>query len=227
LSANIPAGKTTALIGPSGCGKSTLLHLIAGLENATSGSIEVLDDTPNSARLKGWLGFAFQDSCLLPWLTVEENINIPLQIQQSSDSANLVDSALNFVDLESVRKAYPHQLSHGMAERIGLARAIVNGPKVLLLDEPFRSLDQITRRTLNSKLRDIILRQGKESTTLLVTHSIEEAIFLADLIIVLSSKPSKVLRYIEIPKIDIGNTDHVFDAPELRSIREEVIDLLI
>ena len=192
---NIKPGSFTSLIGPSGCGKSTLLRIIGGLEKASSGNI-YLDgekvNKPGSDR-----GFAFQGSNLFPWLTVEKNIAFGLKARHIYKSKKeSVAEYVKLVGLEGFEKAYPHQLSGGMQQRASLARALVGHPTVLLLDEPLGALDAFTRMTL----QDEILRIWKQNnmTMIMVTHDVDEAIYMSDQVVVMSSRPSKVEEVIDI-----------------------------
>ena len=195
----IPAGSFVSLIGPSGCGKTTLLRCIAGLETPTSGEVNVDGEKitkPGSDR-----GFAFQQANLFPWLTIRDNIAFGLRArhiykQQKED----VDKFIKLVGLEGFEKSYPHQLSGGMNQRASLARALVGHPKILLLDEPLGALDAFTRMTM----QDEILRLWKEhnTTMVMVTHDVDEAVYLSDYVVVMSPRPAKVE---EIIKIDLSH----------------------
>jgi ABC-type nitrate/sulfonate/bicarbonate transport system ATPase subunit len=191
----VPAGDMVALIGPSGCGKSTLLRLIAGLDTPTSGELRVGSESiigPSAEH-----GLMFQDPNLFPWLTVRRNIQAGLVargvLRQHRDE---VDEFMRLVGLEMFADVYPHQLSGGMAQRAALARALVNHPRVLLLDEPLGALDQFTRM----RMQDEVLRlwQARGTTMLLVTHDIDEAIYMSDRIALLTPRPGRIERMIEV-----------------------------
>ena len=195
FSLDIKPGSFISLIGPSGCGKSTLLRIIGGLDKATSGEI-YLDDKlikkPGSDR-----GFAFQGSNLFPWLNVERNIAFGLKARHIyKDKKKDVSEYVKLVGLEGFEKSYPHQLSGGMQQRASLARALVGHPAVLLLDEPLGALDAFTRMNL----QDEILNIWKEHnmTMIMVTHDVDEAIYMSDQVVVMSARPSKVEAVIDI-----------------------------
>jgi ABC-type nitrate/sulfonate/bicarbonate transport system ATPase subunit len=191
ISLDIAAGEFLSLLGPSGCGKSTLLRLIAGLEQPTSGEILMggaLVREPGPSRI-----LAFQDATLFPWATVWNNVATGLAARNELKGREKeIDAALDLVRLGSFAGAYPHQLSGGMAQRAALARALVNQPDILLLDEPFGKLDALTRMTLQEELLAIWKR--RRFTGVLVTHDVEEALMLSDRIIVLSDRPARVIR---------------------------------
>lgn len=226
LSFEIQKQEIISILGSSGCGKSTLLRLIAGLEVIDSGIISIFGQTPEKARTKGLVGFAFQDPSLLPWRTVIENVSLPFDINPNSKSDDLINKSLELVELDNKTDLYPKQLSGGMSERVGLARAIVSEPKLLLLDEPFRSLDEITRRNLNVKLRGILHSKDNLSTTIFVTHSIVEALYLSNRVIVLSGQPASIIKIWDIPKIILNNAEEVYNNMQLMNIREEILDAI-
>lgn len=185
----IDEGDFVAIIGPSGCGKTTLLNIIGALESSTKGTISFDDASPE-------FGFVFQTPALLDWRTVEENICLPLEIKEKNKK---VTELLHLVGLTNFSEYYPEQLSGGMQQKTAIARALVFDPDVLLMDEPFSSLDEFTREQLTLDLQKIWMRTKK--TVLFVTHNVEEAVFLADKVIVLSDIPARIKRVIEI---DIG-----------------------
>ena len=196
VSLNIAARELVSLVGPSGCGKSTLLRLVAGLDAPTSGELLVAGEPitgPSAER-----GLVFQDPNLFPWLTVRRNIESGLVARGVlRDRRHDVDEFMQLVGLGSFARAYPHQLSGGMAQRVALARALVNDPKVLLLDEPLGALDAFTRM----RMQDEVLRlwQARGTTMLLVTHDIDEAIYMSDRIVVMTPRPGRIERVIEVP----------------------------
>ncbi len=180
-------GEFVSLVGKSGCGKSTLLRIIGGLENPSNGNIEIQKTNPR-------FGFVFQKPGLLKWRTVEENIKLPQEILGNSEKH--VKKFVELVGLQNFEKFFPHQISGGMQQRTAIARALSFQPDLLLMDEPFASLDELSRETLAIELQNIWLK--KKRTILFVTHHLEEAVFLSDKIIVLSEIPSMVKKIIKI-----------------------------
>jgi ABC-type nitrate/sulfonate/bicarbonate transport system ATPase subunit len=189
------AGELVSLVGPSGCGKSTLLRLIAGLDLPDSG--ELLVGTEQIVRPSAERGLVFQDPNLFPWLTVRRNIEAGLVARRVlQEKRHEVDEFMRLVGLEAFANAYPHHLSGGMAQRVALARALINHPKVLLLDEPLGALDAFTRM----RMQDEVLRlwQMPRTTMLLVTHDIDEAIYMSDRIVIMTQRPGRIERIIPV-----------------------------
>jgi NitT/TauT family transport system ATP-binding protein len=192
-----PPGLFVGLVGPSGCGKSTLLKLISGLESPTTG--EVLLDGSRIDGPRTEVGLMFQTAELFPWRTVEANIALPLEIRKIDKSrwSGPLDTVLRLVRLEEFRHHYPHQLSGGMQQRVALCRLLVSDPSLMLLDEPFASLDEFTRERLNNELARITEHEHK--TTVFVTHNITEAAFLSDRVAVMGVNPGSILEVVDVP----------------------------
>ena len=219
ISISLDVGELVSLVGPSGCGKSTLLRLIAGLDVPDSGELMIGAEPitgPNAER-----GLVFQDPNLFPWLSVRRNIEVGLLARgQLREKRGDVEEFMRLVGLEAFADAYPHHLSGGMAQRVALARALINHPKILLLDEPLGALDAFTRM----RMQDEVLRlwQSRRTTMLLVTHDIDEAIYMSDRIIIMTQRPGTIDQIIQVP----------LDRPRDRSssdflrLRGQILELL-
>ncbi|SPL70956.1 ABC transporter ATP-binding protein [Acinetobacter stercoris] len=197
INLDIQQGEFISIVGSSGCGKSTLLRLIAGLDQDYQGEI-LLNKTPiREPDLKR--GLIFQEHRLLPWLNITENIGLALEETAftQNEKQSLIQEHINIVGLQGFEKSYPHQLSGGMAQRVAIARGLVNKPDILLLDEPFGALDAMTRGHLQVELQRIW--QHEKITMILVTHDIEEAVYLGDRVIIMSARPGKIKNIIDIP----------------------------
>ena len=193
---SVQRGDFVSLIGPSGCGKTTLLKLVAGLIKPTSGTIEFFN--PDAAST-GRLAYVFQDSTLLPWLTVRDNVGLPLRIAGESRAARntAVEGTLALVGLSHAAHQYPRELSGGMKMRVSIARALTLDPQLLLLDEPFGALDEMSRDRLNEEL--LRLREQSRWTAMFVTHSVAEAVFLSSRVAVMAATPGRISTIIPIP----------------------------
>lgn len=215
LDLRLEGSRTTALIGPSGCGKSTLLRLVAGLEEPTAGTVRIGGLTPADQARRGAISVAFQDPSLLPWLTVRRNIALARKLARKPADPALVDDLIGLVGLSGFEDTRPAALSGGMRQRAAMARALATRPEVLLLDEPFGAVDELTRRQLARDLPPLWQPQG--TTTLLVTHSVEEAVLLSDRIVVLSPRPARVVADIEVP-LAHPRSPRLTEAPQFRRI---------
>jgi NitT/TauT family transport system ATP-binding protein len=215
----IDKGEFVSLIGPSGCGKSTLLKLISGLTNPGSGSILVDGQTPVQARKT--VSYIFQDATLLPWRTVSRNVGLGLELEHVSRETRKqkVESLIDLVGLSHVARAYPRQLSGGMKMRVSVARALATTPRLLLMDEPFGALDEMTRDRLNEEL--LRLRAEQNWTAVFVTHSFAEAVFLSTRIIVLAPSPGRIAQEITIP-LPFPRTSATRECPQFESLVTEV-----
>jgi NitT/TauT family transport system ATP-binding protein len=199
ISFSVEAGGFLCVLGPSGCGKSTLLRVVADLIDPSSGTLSVFGRTPRQARINRELGFVFQDAALLPWRSALENVELPLEVggrRSLQKGAPTPRELLRLVGLEGWETSFPHELSGGMRQRVAIARALLGGPRLLLMDEPFGALDEITRDRLNEELRRIWLETG--TTILFVTHSVYEAIYLGETVLVLAANPGRVRAAVEI-----------------------------
>jgi NitT/TauT family transport system ATP-binding protein len=191
-------GEFVSVIGPSGCGKSTLLRIVGGLQEPTAGHVRIDGLAPGAAQSAKEIGVVFQDPSLLPWRSVGANVRLPLQVNRGrpgEDAAALID----LVGLRRFEGYYPHQLSGGMQQRAALARALVTAPALLLMDEPFGALDEITRAAMRFELLRIWgAASARPKTVIFVTHSIPEAVLLSDRVVVMSGQPGRVLGVVRV-----------------------------
>jgi NitT/TauT family transport system ATP-binding protein len=227
LSLNVAAGEFVSLLGPSGCGKSTALYIVAGLEHATAGTIEL-----NGATVSGpgpERGMVFQHYTLFPWLTVRENIRFSLNLSRNRDyteGENLLnrcfrsDHLLELLGLAPFAQSHPRELSGGMKQRVAIARALVNQPKLLLMDEPFGALDAQTREELQELM--ILLHHHERTTTLFVTHDIEESIFLSTRIVVFSQRPGTIIADVPVPFTHEERTPELKFDPRFVALKSEL-----
>ncbi len=215
-------GEFVALVGPSGCGKSTLLRVVAGLIAPTSGRLTVAGQTPRIARRQSTrMSFVFQDATLLPWRSVALNAALPLEIaaQPAALCRERARQAIELVGLSEFAHRYPGQLSGGMRMRVSLARALATEPELLLLDEPFGALDDLTRHKLNEEL--LALWQQHRWTALFVTHNIGEAVFLSQRVLVMSARPGRIVADIPI-ELPLPRTDELRATGEFARLTGEV-----
>ena len=196
---DIDEGEFVSIIGPSGCGKTTLLRIVGGLLTPTRGTVRIEGSSPHKARRQRAFGAVFQDAALLPWRTAAENVGLSIEllgIRDGEDKSREVNDLLEIVRLDGFQDSYPYQLSGGMKQRVALARALAARPRILLMDEPFGSLDEITRTDMGYELLRIWER--RPTTVLFVTHSIAEAVMLSDRVVVLSGRPGQVIDVVHI-----------------------------
>jgi NitT/TauT family transport system ATP-binding protein len=206
-------GEFVSLIGPSGCGKSTLLRLIADLDQASSGELAIFGKTPKRARVDQEYGIVFQSAGLLPWRTVGANIALPLELHGADRSARAerVAELTELVGLTEFVDRYPDQLSGGMQQRVAIARALAEKPRLLLMDEPFGALDEMTREYLQTELTRIAAETG--AAVVFVTHSIPEAVFLSDRVVVMSPRPGRITDVIKT-ELGVERNEALRELPE-------------
>ena len=195
---DVAPGEFVSLIGPSGCGKSTLLRLVADLDQPTSGTLEVFGKSARQARLDQDYGIAFQQAGLLPWRTVARNIELPLALHKvgKAERQARVEELIALIGLTEFAGSYPDQLSGGMQQRVAIARALAERPRLLLMDEPFGALDEMTRERMQNELARICGETG--AAVVFVTHSIPEAVFLSDRVVVMSPRPGRIVDVVPV-----------------------------
>ncbi|ALJ21552.1 ABC transporter ATP-binding protein [Microbacterium sp. No. 7] len=210
---DVAAGEFVSLIGPSGCGKSTLMRLVADLDQPTAGVIEVFGKTAHRARLDHDYGIAFQQAGLLPWRTVLENIVLPLELHGMPKAARAARAAelAALVGLADFGVRYPDELSGGMQQRVAIARSLATSPRLLLMDEPFGALDEMTRERMQTELARITAETG--AAVVFVTHSIPEAVYLSDRVVVMSPRPGRITDVLDVPFGD-ARDDGLRESPE-------------
>ena len=225
----VAAGEIVSLIGPSGCGKSTLLRLVADLDHPTSGTLEIFGRTAADARANQDYGIVFQSAGLLPWRTVRGNVELPLELHgtgRAQRRARALD-LLELVGLADFVDSYPHQLSGGMQQRVAIARALAEEPSLLLMDEPFGALDEMTRERMQSELLSICAQT--RAAVVFVTHSIPEAVYLSDRVVVMSPRPGRITGIVPVAlggageRIDGLREDTAFFAA-VTQVREALHD---
>lgn len=226
ISVSIQQSQVVALVGASGCGKSTLLRIVAGLVPPSAGLVQIDSRSPVAYQQSGKTGFVFQNPTLFPWWTLLQNVLLPTKIQaglSKEEQQNRAASLIEMLGLSGFENAYPRQLSGGMLQRAAIARALMLQPQLLLLDEPFSALDELTRETLWVDFNQIWRKQNL--TVLLVTHSITEAVFFADRVVVLSPRPGKVQMNLEI-SLPAARQISMIDSPAFtghcQQIREQI-----
>ncbi len=225
VSLDVQRGEFVSLIGPSGCGKTTLLRLVADLAEPTSGTIRVNGGTPRQARTDRSYGYVFQSPALYPWRTALANVMLPLEIigLPPAERRERAAKALEAVGLAQAAARYPWQLSGGMQQRVSIARALSLRPELLLMDEPFGALDEITRDKLNLHLTDLWRERGL--TVIFVTHSIPEAVFLSTRVVAMSANPGRISRVIECP-FPRQRTLDLRETPQFLAVSQQVRDAL-
>jgi len=228
ISLTVRQGEFLAIVGPSGCGKTTLINMIAGFVKPLSGTIKVRGvevDGPGSDR-----AMVFQDYALLPWRTVERNVEFAVENRRGripkQDRERRIADALSLVGLAGFERSFPHELSGGMRQRVGIARALVGEPEILLMDEPFGAVDAMTREAMQAELEKIIAKTGQ--TVLFITHSIDEAITLGDRIVVISNRPGTIQEIIDVnlPRPRFDERNDVRRSARFGEIRAHLWDLL-
>jgi NitT/TauT family transport system ATP-binding protein len=224
VSLRVPTGQFLSIIGPSGCGKSTLLRIIGGLLRPSTGAALIADETPAVAQKRRDIGFVFQDPALLPWRTVQANVRLPLEIG-SRGSSGFANELLDLTGLSDFAGYYPHQLSGGMQQRVALARALAVDPALLLMDEPFGALDEITRSTMRYELLRIWNSTERRRTVLFVTHSIAEALVLSDRVVVMSGRPGRIAADLDV-ELERPRTQEIERSPAFLDYADHIRSLL-
>jgi NitT/TauT family transport system ATP-binding protein len=225
VSLSVRPGEFVSLLGPSGCGKSTLLRVIAGLTPPTVGEVRIAGARPADAQREKRVGMVFQQAALMPWRTVVSNVSLPLEVNRrgTSRSKHAISDLLTLVGLAEFGAAYPHQLSGGMQQRVAIARALIFDPDILLMDEPFGALDEITRDQMRYEL--LRIWSAARKTVVFVTHSIAEAIILSDRIAVMSARPGKVREILDV-NLPRPRDERLEMSPEFLALAEHLKHLL-
>lgn len=215
---DVAPGEFVSLVGPSGCGKSTLLRMISGLDAPSSGQLYLDGQEIQGPHYER--GLMFQDPTLFPWLTVQRNIAVSLEARKLHKGQEEVREMIKLVGLEGFEQAFPFQLSGGMAQRAAMARALVNHPRVLLLDEPLGALDAFTRMQMQDEL--LRIWQERSTTMLFVTHDIDEAVYLSDRIVVMASRPGRIKEIVRVPMGRPRARNH----PDFFRLRTKILEIL-
>jgi NitT/TauT family transport system ATP-binding protein len=224
FSVDVKDGEFTVIVGPSGCGKTTFMNVVAGEVEATRGELRLYDkpvDGPGSDR-----SVVFQEYALLPWRTVWDNVKFGLEIQggHEADYNDRVQHFIDLVGLTGFERSYPHELSGGMCQRVGLARALATEPKILLMDEPFAAIDAMSRELMQGELERILEQTGQ--TVIFITHSIDEAITVGDKIVVMTAVPGRLKEVIQVDLPRPRREEHIKLMPQYSEMREHIWDLL-
>ena len=221
LNLEVAQGEFLTLLGPSGCGKSTFLRVVADLLPPSRGAIQVLSDSPQAARTRRDIGFVFQDAALQPWRSALQNVELPLQVGGGArrKGRRTPMELLELVGLKDRAHAWPHELSGGQRQRVSIARALASDPKILLMDEPFGALDEITRDRLNEEIRSVWKETGV--TILFVTHSLHEAAFLGQRVLMLAANPGRVREIVPVDLPEDRSLD-IRDTPEFTQLTSQL-----
>lgn len=225
ISLDINDGEFVSIVGPSGCGKTTLLRIIHGLVSADRGEVRINGEVitkPSPA-----CGFVFQNFGLFPWRSVIDNVAFGLEVQKVSreERRQRAHEFINLVGLEGFEANYPHQLSGGMQQRVGLARTLAIDPQILLMDEPFGALDALTKRVMQLELLRILQTQSKINTIVFVTHDLEEALLLSDRVVIMTRRPGRCKEIVDVP-FPHPREESVMDTPEFIALRRHLWDTL-
>lgn len=227
VSFDIPARSFTTIVGPSGCGKTTLLKVLSGVLQPSSGNVRFDNAVINRQRTVGQVGYVFQRPLLLPWRTVLDNVTLTMEVARKEiNKAERIAEARHWLEITGLKgfeNRYPHELSGGMQQRVSISRALAFRPQVLLMDEPFAALDEITRETLQEEL--LSLWSKVETTIIFITHSIPEAVLLSEQILIMSARPGRIVERIEVP-FSRPRSETVRALPEFNEIAAHIRHLL-